>query len=317
MRESKNFKDRSVSDHSRKVVNYFLFFEGQETEVKYFTCLKDNAINIGLSRFIEIRPMMRSCKEDGCSNPKTIVDLVVGYIDELNSNQRSYYFIINTITDILVDNKYIKTDDSTKYFKKLECYCKENYGYNVFNSYTSPENKDLFIEKTIKFIKQELDILDLSFNKYDIIDALFNIKYNASRDKVCIIVDRDKDSFVVNDRVNQYDYVIKTCNKKKYNLYITNPSFEFWLYLHVNDAKNINYEKWLSNKNNYAVNELIKECPFFTDKSNFNAQEFINRIDIAVNNEKLYCEDIKQLENKLGSNIGLLITELRNKPNDT
>lgn len=34
-------------------------------------------------------------------------------------------------------------------------------------------------------------------------------------------------------------------------------------------------------------------------------------IDNAINNEKEFCEDIVELENSIGSNIGKLISEMR------
>ena len=46
-------------------------------------------------------------------------------------------------------------------------------------------------------------------------------------------------------------------------------------------------------------------------KSRYNAIELVGRIDIAIANEKFYCEDIVELKNEVGSNVGLLVTELR------
>ncbi len=36
----------------------------------------------------------------------------------------------------------------------------------------------------------------------------------------------------------------------------------------------------------------------------------MNHIQDAINNEKIFCENIEQLENTLGSNVGLLLQEL-------
>lgn len=320
MRESKKFQERSISEHNKKIVNYFLFFEGQKTEVIYFNSLKRNALKIGLNSLIELRPMMRSCKEHRCSNPAKIIDLVVQYIEELKSEKKSYCFIINTIIDYLVECEIISFKKANEWFNKLKQYCVEKNFCEQDNVTLKPSNQETFCEEVLNFIFNELKISRIDDDVNIILDAL-NIKYNASRDKVCIIVDRDKDSFVINKRVNQYDYVINTCKEKKYNLYITNPCFEFWLFLHLNDAKNISCEKWLENKKDeekctYAEIELRNICPSYT-KSSYCAKEFINKIDNAVENEKFYCEDIIQLKNSLGSNIGLLITELRDNPNDT
>jgi hypothetical protein len=46
-------------------------------------------------------------------------------------------------------------------------------------------------------------------------------------------------------------------------------------------------------------------------KSSYDVDWFMNRIDIAIKNEKNYCEDIEELEHSVGSRVGLLIEELR------
>ena len=46
-------------------------------------------------------------------------------------------------------------------------------------------------------------------------------------------------------------------------------------------------------------------------KDAYRANEFVKRIDKAIENEKQFCEDIGALEYSVGSNIGCLITELR------
>lgn len=39
--------------------------------------------------------------------------------------------------------------------------------------------------------------------------------------------------------------------------------------------------------------------------------DYLLTIDIAIKNEKNYCEDIEELEHSVGSRVGLLIEELR------
>lgn len=43
----------------------------------------------------------------------------------------------------------------------------------------------------------------------------------------------------------------------------------------------------------------------------YKADELVRNIDVAVRNDKQFCEDINSLENSVGSNIGLLITEMQ------
>ena len=46
-------------------------------------------------------------------------------------------------------------------------------------------------------------------------------------------------------------------------------------------------------------------------KSSYDVEWFMRRINIAIQNEKKYCEDVEKLEYLVGSRVGLLIEELR------
>lgn len=63
-------------------------------------------------------------------------------------------------------------------------------------------------------------------------------------------------------------------------------------------------------KRRYTEQELRKRVNGYT-KSFYDADWFINRIDVAIQNEKLYCEDAEKLEYLVGSRVGMLIEEMR------
>ncbi len=46
-------------------------------------------------------------------------------------------------------------------------------------------------------------------------------------------------------------------------------------------------------------------------KACYDAKSLVINIDKAIENEKNFCEDIEKLENRLGSNVGKLIVEMR------
>lgn len=52
---------------------------------------------------------------------------------------------------------------------------------------------------------------------------------------------------------------------------------------------------------------------FFYNKNKYNVEFLIEKIDLVIENEKRFCEDIEEFKDKLGSNIGLLIKELKEK----
>lgn len=57
-------------------------------------------------------------------------------------------------------------------------------------------------------------------------------------DKVLIVIDRDFHSFTS----SQFDKVINICENNNYLLGLTNPCFEFFLYLHFSNTENMNEE---------------------------------------------------------------------------
>ena len=47
------------------------------------------------------------------------------------------------------------------------------------------------------------------------------------------------------------------------------------------------------------------------NKSSYHSEKLVKKIDKAIENEKKFCEDIEQLENSVGSNIGRLVQKMR------
>ena len=124
-------------------------------------------------------------------------------------------------------------------------------------------------------------------------------------------MDRDRKSFTV----NQYEYVLEQCEKRGFGLYLTNPCFEFWLLMHFDDVKELDKERLFENplvssKRRYSEEELRKRVPGYK-KSKYDAIGLVRNVDTAIDNEKQFCETLNELENKIGSNLGLLIGEMR------
>lgn len=68
----------------------------------------------------------------------------------------------------------------------------------------------------------------------------------------------------------------------------------------------------VTSKRRYVEQELRRILPGY-EKSSYNTKEVVMRIDKAVENEKKFCEDVEELENKVGSNLGVLIREMKSQ----
>lgn len=76
------------------------------------------------------------------------------------------------------------------------------------------------------------------------------------------------------------------------------------------DQEKLSENPKVTSKRRYAEYELHKIYPSYK-KSNYKAEEFVENIDIAIKNEKEFCEDVEGLKDSIGSNIGLLIEDMR------
>jgi hypothetical protein len=48
------------------------------------------------------------------------------------------------------------------------------------------------------------------------------------------------------------------------------------------------------------------------NKDNLDFEKLIDKVGTAITNEKHFCEDSVELKNSLGSNVGLLLSEMMN-----
>lgn len=152
---------------------------------------------------------------------------------------------------------------------------------------------------------KKLDNFEKSLNDEKIV-------YYPEIDKVCFLVDRDPQNFFP----DQYEAFLKMVLERGYYVYISNPTFEIFLLMHDDRILEEDREKLLKNefttagKNERLLEKKLRE--FFACKKNcLNFDKFKSNIDRAIKNEKNFEEDIRGLKEKLGSNVGKLIEDMR------
>ena len=314
MRESRTFAERTNVLKSDEVVKkYFLIYEGSDTEVIYFDAVRTMRESIGINPLIELIPIIRSFSEEGWSNPKKILDRVIENLRESKEQFISYESLLNRIMDYLYETKVITTSKilARNIWKTMLQTCDKKLK-------KSTEDRVDNIETSCKILMEDL------CEEYEVVNIVEDISeiikdsgltYEEGFDQICLIVDRDKDSFISTPENNQYKYVLDKCNKMGFQFCVTNPCFEFWLLLHFDEVFELDEEKLLNNskvtaKRRYAENELRKIWPGY-NKSSYHSEKLVKNIDKAIENEKKFCEDIEQLENSVGSNIGRLVQKMR------
>lgn len=314
MREKRKFAERTrISKEDRTIKKYFLVFERNRTEEIYFNAINELKDKIGINPLIEIISIERTYTEEGWSNPKKILEQLLKDLEEIENGKISYKTLVDKIIEIIMEDEKI----SSKILKEISS---EKMIENIKNDIESLDNIVENVEEDCEFLlnmiikKLFLTIEEIPNILETVLKNIENkqITYSEDIDKMCLIVDRDKKSF----KEEQYNYVKEECKKKNFKLYVTNPCFEFWLLLHFDEVHLINKEELLENKRasskvRFVESELKKYFPY--NKNKYNAELLIEKIDLAIENEKKFCENIEELKDKLGSNIGLLIKELKEK----
>ena len=310
MREKRNFAERTKTLSNNEVrKKYLLVYEGKETEAIYFDAVNELKQYISINPLIELIPVIRSYSEDGWSNPKKILDRMIRNIEELKSGVVFYETLLNWIMEYLQDDGPLINNRllSRSYWCMLRQICEEKLRVSLDDKIDNPE---VACQKIFDILQEEMKLENVVT---DIPRILNNsaLTYSEEIDKICLIVDRDKDSF----STDQYDYVFEQCKMKKFGLYVTNPNFEFWLLMHFDDVTELDQDLLLDNpkvtaERRYCENELRKRIPRYK-KSKYNAMELVKNIEKAIQNESQYCEDVEKLKDKIGSNIGKLIQEMQ------
>lgn len=316
MRESRTFAERTKvlkTDEVKK--RYFLVFEGASTEKIYFEALENARDDVEIDPLVELVPIIRSYSEDGWSNPKKILDRIIANLEEKETGQFTYESLLNRIMDYLYDEKILTTSkvQARALWRILENGC-EKVLKRCLND--KVDNLSEACNKLIEYLNQESDVVNIINDISDIIRES-NITYDSRFDKICLIVDRDKESFLATSKNNQYDYVLRTCREKGFGFYVSNPCFEFWLLLHFDEVLNLDKDKLLENplvtaKRRYTEHELRKLLLGYS-KSKYNVEILIRNLSIALCNAEKFCEDEDLLISEVGTNMRKLILSLVRK----
>lgn len=143
-------------------------------------------------------------------------------------------------------------------------------------------------------------------------------KFDKAIDRFVIVFDRDS-----YEKPEDYVEFIEKASADNI-LTVTSPCFELWLILHYEDA----VEKYVTpNKDRLFDNEKVSRAHSFASNlfsevsgTNPKSGSFFNKlkggIDFAIEQEKALEQDILKMATEIGSNVGILIEQMRDDPRD-
>ncbi|MGL5087030.1 MAG: RloB family protein, partial [Clostridium sp.] len=204
-------------------------------------------------------------------------------IDEL----KKYYFVFEGIST------------EVKYFQGIQNYSKELKISNMI---------EIILLQKYGDIESHSNPLNLLEEAKSMKEKLINEeKFKAHVDEFVIVFDRDSYKPVDKKRKQYLQYLNDATEVA--TLGITNPCFELWLLLHYE-----NYRQNLKiSKTHTFASKRFSEIAGRNPKSNIRFDELLEKVDIAINQEKnnLLKQDIYEMSDNIGSNIGELIEKLR------
>lgn len=295
MRIKEQFATDRISEVNEYRKKYFIASEGSSTEPKYFDKLNESV----LKENITIVNILRDYANQGHSNPTHVIKLLQTFLD-------------NSQSEITVDE--LKNKLSNWEHENSGKICLDDIFLKLNNLYKDDSYKipyddldDLFME----LFKNEV-YMDVASNFERYFEAQ-DVTYSHDIDSLNMVIDRDKDSFTD----AQYDKVIEFCKMNNVNLYVSNPCFELWLYMHFDEFDNENIgdlfiNRKINNKGKrYITKRLNDVCGY--KKNYIKFENFETGIMNAIKREKRFTEDIYKLKNELGTNVGLLVSNIINE----
>lgn len=290
MRIKTNFAKERESEAIMYKPKFFIASEGVATEPRYFEKLNQSII----SDNVTIINILRDYVDLGRSNPTFIVDLLKTFIEN-SSNEVTIKELKRKLKNW--DHENPNKINLVNTFDKLSEMYPNDYvkvKYDALN--------DLFME----LFKAEIyEDVALNFIKY--FEAQ-DVTYSKITDTLNIVIDRDEGSFFP----EQYDRVKSFCESNNVNLFVSNPNFEFWLFLHFPEIENEDRTLLHTNpkvgKRRYLekrLNEIFKY-----NKKSYSFEELEPRIVDAIEREAKYEESIEGLKTNLGTNVGKLVKKI-------
>jgi len=145
-------------------------------------------------------------------------------------------------------------------------------------------------------------------------------EFDPKEDRVCVVFDRDYRGLE-----KHLDEVFHLCEDHGIRIVMSNPNFELWLLMHFPNIQQYDKEKLLNNKKNLghkvyteaSVHKRYLEILLSTKANGYKKgcrlkfDKYVHRVDLAVEQAALYCEEPRSLISDLGTSMGKLIQDMR------
>ncbi len=135
-------------------------------------------------------------------------------------------------------------------------------------------------------------------------------EHGIEASELWMVVDRDSQ----NVSKKQLNTIIDKCKSEGYNLALSNPTFEFWLLLHISDLQNYSIDDLLNNekvnKTRRFIDKELSNILKGYNKKNLRFERFEDGINDAIIRAKGMQTNNDDLIDELGTSVCLLVEKL-------
>jgi hypothetical protein len=228
MRIKKDYGKRTThfTEEQNEKIKYIIAFEGESTEIQYFEGINNNRRELNLNGLLEIIPLQRGIASKSISHPKRTLEQLLAHIENYNSPR----MLIDKIVDFCFENEIYCIMEASSLKKHFEEEFKSLFPDSNLDEQFDGNREELII----KLIEKSYDASFLIKQVGRIVEYIEEqeIIYKPGYDQVCLVFDRDCGSL----SLEQLEEIISICKESGVNLYLSNPSFEFWLLLHSEEV---------------------------------------------------------------------------------
>ena len=264
----------------------FVSCEGFRSEVDYFTALLEASDILGLDSRVEVIVLNRYETDRGISDPARVIELTRDHMEYLATGRCTVGLFLSKVLSLTGEEgkPMVKALSRDPTFTGL-----------VRDGYMDP--LDAAKDHACEFLSSDFPGLTISFETHE---------YSRDEDTVCIVIDRDAGDERSTER---YMGFLDSCGRLGFELFVTNPRFEFWLLMHKEEVRPA-LERIAKSANPSSA--LKREMAAVgMSKKTIDFPSLVRDLDTAMANAEGWEREPAELESEVGTNLPLLIGRFR------
>lgn len=306
----------------------FTIYEGEKTEPEYFKQFfdcKGNKIKC------ELMAIPKKNVDQDNTDRDEMVTIAESYLDYITGNLTAFELVKIVLDDFSISIQRKMNYDNDRDVRKFHNTIREKRKEIIRNSEKFTDSKgnvidgmkdefvnfihEKYLDKLIEIAEDKLKInlknFKYKFSNPDVLNP--DVKYSKQDDRVFVVFDRD----VSPKRTDKlYNEIVDRCESKNFEILLSNPKFEMWLFMHHKDADYSLIYKDNSRLSEDVDDELIRlegrtNKPKEVDGKRFD-KYYKNNFNIALeaSSKNKLTIDVRKLISNPGSNVGVKLNSL-------